>query len=59
MNFIVVAIAASAVFAIAVTALLAYEQRDKERRRAQGLPPKKYHDITDYDVTIIDTIRYK
>lgn len=44
---------------IAFAAMLAGEQRDKERRRREGLPPRKYHDINDYDVTTIHTIHYK
>ena len=39
--------------------VLYFEQLDKETRQAQGLPPKKYHDVTDYDITIVDTIRRK
>lgn len=38
--------------------LLAVEQHDKENRQKQGLPPKKYHDITDYDVTTVYTIEH-
>ena len=48
-----------AVTVIAFIVLLSHEQNDKERRRRQGLPPKKYHDITDYDITTIETIRHK
>ena len=39
--------------------ILWFEQEDKEYRRTHGLPAKKYHDITDYDVTVIETIRRK
>lgn len=48
-----------AVTVIAFIVLLSHEQNDKERRRRQGLPPKRYHDITDYDITTIETIRHK
>ena len=44
---------------IAFIIILYREQRDKERRKAQGLPAKKYHDITDCDVTTVYTIRHK
>ena len=30
-------------------AILHAEGKDKEYRRANGLPPKRYHDVTDYD----------
>ncbi len=43
----------------ALTVLLYVEQRDKERRKAQGMPPKKYHDITDQDVFTVYTIKHK
>lgn len=43
----------------ALIILFAYEHHDKQRRAKQGLPPKKYHDITDEDVTTICTIRHK
>ena len=39
--------------------ILWFEQKDKEYRLTHGLPAKKYHDITDYDVTVIETIRRK
>lgn len=39
--------------------ILAVEQHDKEKRKKNGLPPKKYHDITDYDITTIETIHHK
>lgn len=45
--------------AIALIIVLAVEQHDKETRAREGLPPRKYHDITDHDVTIIHTTQYK
>lgn len=39
--------------------MLAVEQHDKEERRRKGLPPKKYHDVNDYDVTTIYTIEHR
>ena len=50
---------AGLVAAIVIVIVLAIEQRDKEYRQENNLPPKKYHDITDHDVTIVHTIRYK
>ncbi len=44
---------------LSLIVLFAYEHHDKQRREKQGLPPKKYHDITDEDVTTVYTIRHK
>ncbi len=44
---------------LALIVLLVHEHLDKQRREKQGLPPKKYHDITDEEVTTVYTIRYK
>lgn len=49
----------AAVFVIAIVILLACEQHDKTTRQKNGLPPKKYHDITDYDVTTVYTIHHR
>ena len=38
-----------AVFVVAIACLYGFEQRDKERREREGLPPRKYHDATDSD----------
>ena len=38
---------------------LAIEQHDKDTREKNGLPPRKYHDIMDYDVTTVYTIEHK
>ena len=43
---------------VAFIALLTHEQNDKEWRQKNGLPPKKYHDITDMDVTIVHSIHH-
>lgn len=48
-----------AVMVLGIIILLYVEQRDKERRKAQGLPQKKYHDITDHDVITVYTIHHK
>ena len=48
-----------AVTVLAFIVLLYVEQRDKERHKAQGLPQKKYHDITDHDVITVYTIEHK
>ena len=42
-----------------LVAIYAVEQFDKDRRREEGLPPKKYHDVTDQDVTTVYTIRHQ
>ena len=39
------------ILVIAITAKLYSEEKDKQTRRANGLPPKRYHDITDLDPT--------
>lgn len=39
--------------------ILACQQHDKDRRQREGLPPKKYHDIVDEDVTTVYTIHHK
>lgn len=44
---------------VALTVLLYVEQKDKERRKAEGKPPKRYHDITDHDVYTVYTIEDK
>lgn len=50
---------AAALFVVFMVALLAWEDHDKRTRAEQGLPPKKYHDITDHDVTTVYTVRHK
>lgn len=57
MLFVILGICA--VFAIVMAAVIWVEQRDKEQRKAKGLPAKKYHDINDYDVTTVYSIRRK
>ncbi len=59
MEFVIGIFVISVLFAIAIIALLVIEDRDKRIRKEEGLPPKKYHDISDYDVTTIYTIRHK
>lgn len=44
-------------FAVFMTIFLALEERDKQKRRREGLPPKRYHDITDREV--VDVIVHK
>lgn len=44
---------------VAFIILLAVEQHDKTQRQANGLPARKYHDITDSDVTTVYTIHHK
>jgi hypothetical protein len=47
-------------FIVALPVLLivifAIQQRDKDKRQSEGLPPKKYHSIVDEDVTTVYTI---
>ena len=56
---IILGLGFAVLFTVFMTVLLAVEQRDKARRQREGLPAKKYHDITDHDVTTVYTIRHK
>ncbi len=47
------------ILTVAFVILLAVEQHDKTTRQNNGLPARKYHDITDQDVTIVHTIKQK
>ena len=38
-------------FAIVMIVVLVCEQKDKKYRARNGLPPRRYHDVTDYDST--------
>ena len=46
------------VMVLGIIILLYVEQRDKERRKAHGLPQKKYHDITDNEVMTVYSIHH-
>lgn len=46
-----------AVFVVVMAAIVGAEQHDKQRRKATGQPAKRYHDINDYDVTTVYTIK--
>lgn len=35
---------------VAFIVLLAAQEHDKQTRKAKGLPPRKYHNVSDYDV---------
>lgn len=48
-SYIITGILGVAVF----VAWIAYENHDKASRKAKGLPPRKYHDINDYDVETV------
>lgn len=48
---------AAVLFVVLMVAILAWEDHDKRTREQQGLPPKKYHDITDHEVTTVYSIR--
>lgn len=43
--------------ALVMVVFYGLEQRDKEYRRQNDLPPKRYHDITDIDFTYTDDLR--
>ena len=43
---------------IAFIVLLSVEQHDKATRQRKKLPAKKYHDITDREVTTVYTIHH-
>ena len=45
------------VTALVMTVFYGLEARDKEYRRKNNLPPKKYHDITDIDYTYTDDLK--
>ena len=47
------------VLAVVLVIILAVEDHDKRTLQEQGLPPKKYGDITDHEVTTVYTIRHK
>lgn len=38
-------------FVAGMIVLLYSEEKDRQRRRANGQPPKRYHDVTDLDPT--------
>ena len=40
-----------AAFVAGMAIVLCREERDRQYRRANGLPPKRYHDVTDLDPT--------
>ena len=44
--------------AVALVIWFAIEQADKDYRQENNLPPRKYHDTTDQDVTIVHTIQH-
>ena len=56
---VILGLIGAVLFAIIMVAILAAEDRDKRMREEAGLPPKKYGDITDRDVTTVYTIRHK
>ena len=58
MEIIFGVILGAVVLPIAFVILLTAEQRDKRRRSAQGLPQKKYHDISDHDVYTVYTVHH-
>lgn len=59
MGFAIAILIIVVLFVVVMAIRLAGEQYDKDTRVQNGLPPKKYHDITDQDVTTVYTIRRK
>ena len=58
MNVVIIIAVSSVLLAIFLIALLAHESKDKQRRRANNLPARRYHDVSDYDVREIITVNY-
>ena len=58
MTVVIVIAISSVVLTILCFAVLASEAKDKAYRREHNLPPRKYHDITDYDVHEVYTTTY-
>ena len=52
---LIICVAIAAVFVIAMILKLALEQRDKNRRARRGLPARRYHDVSDYDIYTVYT----
>ena len=50
MEVVVTILISSGVLTILAFAILKSEAKDKAYRAQKGLPPKRYHDITDYEV---------
>ena len=48
----------AAIGIVLIVVWLAIEQYDKDSRARKGLPPRKYHDVTDQDVTTVYTIHH-
>ncbi len=44
---------------VVLIAIFAFQQRDKDKRQREGLPPKKYNSIVDEDVTTVYTIKHE
>ena len=59
MGIIIGAVIGAVILPVALTIFYALEQHDKTTRERQGLPQKKYHDITDMDVTTVYTINHR
>lgn len=59
MELLIIIFAIVVITVIGFIIMLAAEQHDKETRERENLPKKKYHDITDYDVTTVYTIHHK
>ncbi|MBQ8111384.1 MAG: hypothetical protein IJ124_14610 [Clostridia bacterium] len=58
MTVVIIIVISSVLLAIGLVAVLAYEAKDKQYRRENNLPARRYHDITDYDVREVYTVNY-
>ena len=55
MGFIIIGVIGIGIF----VAWLAIEQHDKTSREKQGLPPRRYHDITDQEIETVYVHEFK
>lgn len=58
MNVVIIIAVSSVLLALFLIGVLVHEAKDKQRRRANNLPARRYHDVTDYDVREIITVNY-
>ena len=58
MNVVITILVSTILLTVFCIAVLAHEQKDKQKRRANGLPARRYYDVTDYDVRQVITVNY-
>ena len=58
MSFVIFISVTSIIISVIYIGIIAHEHKDKIYRREHNLPPRRYHDINDYDVKEIITIHY-